>query len=640
MRRQIEAETGNANLQYRQEIDGLRAVAVAAVVLYHAGFAWLPGGYLGVDVFFVISGYLITRILLRDICQNTYSWRGFILRRIRRIIPALFLMLLVSAPFAYYLLPENDLYAFAESLRSSVLFTSNYFFWLESGYFDRASEFKPLIHTWSLSVEEQFYLIFPWLLYILYKRSAVQAGLVILILASFGLATYGTRSEYFWPFYFLPTRAWELGVGSLLAAFPTLRAMKIKHIPISVRNFSSFLGIVFLFLAFMFFDDSHDALGMTFLVPVIATIMIIGGAEYTGLVKTLLSAAPLRWLGLVSYSLYLWHQPVLVYGRFYLGTETAEKLVVPLLFISVFLAALSYKVVEAPLRNSLKWSNNRILLLFFATGLLLVAVSYALSHSKPYVKRDPAIPAGEISHTFYHDKVNQQFTLCSNKLATRDMEIWKGIPRCHLSGNEPPKIAFFGDSHAEQLFVGAASQLNVSSIYLIRGGLPFTSAPKMIGPLAYIGETQSVETVVFSAFWNDKIQSLGINEFARQLALTLAEFVRLGKRVVLVIDIPVYPFSPEQCIFNSTMINKRCTLDVASHLKQRLIYKDLFDVISEHEAIEIVDLSRAFCDADKCTMVRDRTLLYRDYNHLNWEGSLLAGAELFRQSDLLKEYQK
>ena len=640
MRRLIEAEVANANLNYRQEIDGLRAVAVAAVVLYHAGFEWLPGGYLGVDVFFVISGYLITRILLRDIGQNTYHWRSFILRRIRRIIPAFFLMLLVSVPFAYYLLPEKDLYAFAESLRYSVLFTSNYSFWLESGYFDRASEFKPLIHTWSLSVEEQFYLLFPWLLYLLYKRRAVRAGLVTLILASLGLATYGIRSEYFWPFYFLPTRAWELGAGALLAAFPTLSALKIKYIPISTRNSSSLIGAVVLPLSFMFFDDSHDALGMTFLVPVIATIMIIGGTENTGLVKTLLSAAPLRWLGLISYSLYLWHQPVLVYGRFYLGTETAEKLLVPLLFLSVLLSTLSYKVVETPLRNSLKWSNNRILLLFLGTGFLLVTVSFALSHSKPYVKRDPAIPTGEISHTFYHDKVNQQFALCSNKLATRDMEVWKGIPRCHLSGDEPPKIAFFGDSHAEQLFVGAASQLNVSSIYLIRGGLPFISASKMAGPLAYIGETKNVELVVFSAFWNDKIENLGINEFARQLVLTLAEFIRLGKKVVLVVDIPVYSFSPEQCIFSSSMNNKKCTLDAISHLKQKSIYEKLFDVISEHEAIEIVDLSRAFCDAEKCTMVRDRTLLYRDYNHLNWEGSLLAGAELFRQSDLLKEYQK
>lgn len=162
----------------------------------------------------------------------------------------------------------------------------------------------------------------------------------------------------------------------------------------------------------------------------------------------------------------------------------------------------------------------------------------------------------------------------------------------------------------------------------------------MAGPFAYIGETKNVELVVFSAFWNDKIENLGINEFARQLVLTLAEFIRLGKKVVLVVDIPVYSFSPEQCIFSSSMNNKKCTMDAISHLKQKSIYEKLFDLISEHEAIEIVDLSRAFCDAEKCTMVRDRTLLYRDYNHLNWEGSLLAGAELFRHSDLLNEYQK
>lgn len=304
-------------MKYRREIDGLRAVAVVPVVLFHAGFGLFSGGYVGVDVFFVISGYLITTILLSELHDGRFSIVKFYERRARRLLPALFLVMACCLPFAWlWLLPE-DMVDFGQSLMAVVGFVSNVLFWREeTGYFNTAAELKPLLHTWSLAVEEQFYLLFPLALMLLWKlpRTGLFVLLALVSVISLGIAEWGAHNQPAAAWFLLPTRAWELGIGALAA-------IHLRNKPLDPQasggfnQLMSLAGISLIAWAIFFFDDNTPFPGVWGLLPVVGTALVILFATPATLGGRLLGTRALVGTGLISYSAYLWHQPLLAFAR-------------------------------------------------------------------------------------------------------------------------------------------------------------------------------------------------------------------------------------------------------------------------------------------------------------------------------------
>lgn len=336
-------------MQYRREIDGLRAVAVLPVILFHAGFSVFSGGYVGVDVFFVISGYLITSILISELEQGNFSILRFYERRARRILPALFVVMLACLPFAYMWMLPTQLKDFAQSLVAVVFFASNIQFWRESGYFASAAELKPLLHTWSLAVEEQYYLIFPVFLLLVWKfgRNKVFLSVVAIAVFSLLLSEWGWRNLPSANFYLAPTRAWELLAGSLCAFLAVGKQQRSN-------NLLSAVGLALIVFAIFYYDESTPFPSLYALAPVVGTALIILFAAQGTWTSRLLSTRGFVGIGLISYSAYLWHQPLFAFARIRSLTEPSHYLMAVLAVVAMLLAWATWRWVEHPFRKRAK----------------------------------------------------------------------------------------------------------------------------------------------------------------------------------------------------------------------------------------------------------------------------------------------
>ena len=306
-------------MKYRPEVDGLRALALIPVILFHAGFEMFGGGFVGVDVFFVVSGYLITCIILNELQQGTFSLIKFYERRARRILPALFFMMFITMPFAWFWLLPSDLQAFGQSLISVVTFSSNVFFWFESGYFDVSAELKPLLHTWTLAVEEQFYIFFPIFLIIVWRyfRKYVLAIFILIFLISLLLAqwasVYATHPKIIsGSYYLLPTRGWELLAGGAVALYMKKKAHVTSMI---VNQLMSVIGLALILYSVLFFDEKTPFPSFYTVMPVLGASLIILCCTAKTWVYWLLSSKVMVGIGLISYSLYLWHQPIFAFAQ-------------------------------------------------------------------------------------------------------------------------------------------------------------------------------------------------------------------------------------------------------------------------------------------------------------------------------------
>ena len=353
---------------YRPEIDGLRFVAVMPVVLFHAGISGFSGGFVGVDVFFVISGYLITGIILRELDNGTFSIMRFYERRIRRIFPALFALIAFVCVVAPASLLPSELRSLPYEVIGALTFVANIVFWRQASYFATAAHEKPLLHMWSLGVEEQFYIFAPLILWLLVRRA--RNGVLPVILAamvlSFALCVYFTPGSPNPSFYLLPFRAWELLAGSVLATVST-RSCK----PLFKEGFAV-VGLLALLVAIFAFDEQTVFPGYAAALPVSGAALIIGFAEGT-LVGRLLSRRPLVFIGLVSYSLYLWHWPLIVFFRDWGLLDTLSSRVA-VVFLSLACAWVSWKYVETPFRRSGNWPRPRLFRFAgIGTGLLATA---------------------------------------------------------------------------------------------------------------------------------------------------------------------------------------------------------------------------------------------------------------------------
>ncbi|MDR3214560.1 MAG: acyltransferase, partial [Azoarcus sp.] len=371
-------------MNYRREIDGLRAAAVLPVILFHAGFSWMSGGFVGVDVFFVISGYLITTIILSELDAETFTLMGFYERRARRILPALFFMLFCCLPFAWFWLFPDQMVRFAKSLLSGLFFVSNYYFRKQVGYFAPSAEEEPLLHLWSLAVEEQYYLFFPLLAMLLWRRKewsfkvatlvwrhkswGFLTVVVLIALVSFRYAERKLGSDTL--FYDTPGRVWELFIGSLAAIY-LLRAR--QRLPGRwLAECASLLGLALILSACFWLDKEMPFPGHWALLPTLGAVLVILFASPLTLAGRLLSTPLLVGVGLISYSAYLWHWPLFAFARI-IGQKPGSALFAGLAALSLGLAYFSWRYVEGPFRNRQVFQRKSVFK-FSAIGVALLAI--------------------------------------------------------------------------------------------------------------------------------------------------------------------------------------------------------------------------------------------------------------------------
>lgn len=354
-------------MKYRREIDGLRAVAVIPVILFHAGFEIFRGGYVGVDVFFVISGYLITCILIDELERGEFSISRFYERRARRILPALFVVMLACLPAAWLLLLPAEFKDFSQSLVAVSLFVSNIFFWHESGYFDTIAEFKPLLHTWSLAVEEQYYILFPLFLLAAWRfgKRLIKIQLLMVFILSLGLAQWSVGSHPSATFFLLPTRAWELILGSFVALYANVNSREVQP---GYENALSAIGLIAIVCPMFLYGKTTPYPSLYALVPTTGAALVILFCRQKTISYWILTLKPLVMIGLLSYSMYLWHQPIFVFYRYWRFPEPNQSEFFWLLFLVMLLSFLTFRFVEVPSKK-VKISRVRILWISFAASI-------------------------------------------------------------------------------------------------------------------------------------------------------------------------------------------------------------------------------------------------------------------------------
>ena len=597
-------------MKYRPEIDGLRAVAVLAVILFHAELSVCAGGFVGVDVFFVISGYLITSILVTDRERGGFSILGFYERRARRILPALFVVIAVCVPVAWLLLIPADLVAFGRSVVAVAMFASNVLFWLESGYFDTEASLKPLLHTWSLAVEEQFYLLFPLLVVVLWRfgKRTLIIVLVAIAVVSLVAAEHYARVLPAATFLLAPTRAWELLLGALVALFGTRTSR--------LGNLASGAGLAMVLVSVFVFDSATPFPSLFALLPTTGTALIIVFASSTTLVGRVLSTRGLVAIGLVSYSAYLWHQPLVVFARHVVVHGPSTIVQVALSLSAIPLGYVTWRFVETPFRNRALFTRNRI----FAFALLGSIACFGAGFATYRFGGGNLAPRGP----------DNAYAACAER-------------PCYV-GNRAAKdtIVLLGDSHAHQLLAALVETF----------GRDYKIAP----------------LVCNSCFLGDRVRFDKDAESADELARTRAGVARLAsEHVVAVIrvqrwqgygidaragiesaisdSISALGVTYDQLVIvgSTTNVELRCRVaralgklrigDCAEDAHSRAA-NDMFATTTRampHPAnVHFVYPSELICPDGRCKVLDDGILYYRDDHHLTDAGAALVVREIQR----------
>jgi peptidoglycan/LPS O-acetylase OafA/YrhL len=451
------------HLAYRPEIDGMRAIAVLAVVLYHFSIPGLGGGMVGVDIFFVISGFLIGGILWRELKHtNRLRLGAFYIRRIRRLAPAYFAMAALTLLAGYAILLPFEFREFGKELIAATSYLANVHFWRETGYFDIGVENKPLLHTWSLSVEEQFYLFLPFFLLILrFSRRGLVGALWVLFALSLAACIATTPLSHSAAFYLFPFRAWELLAGVLLAIWAEDREVR-------PRAWASWLGLALMLGGIAFNQPGPGFPGWQVAVPVLGAVLVILNGRERNPVNLLLSTRPLVFTGWISYSLYLWHWPVLTLSLYWRSEYSGWGETVGWLALAVGLSVLSWALVERPLRMAKSIRPGWLLTLWAALSALFIGIGGVI-----YLK--DGAPGRFAPHIRTHIDASADFLQDWTRCHVPETGIWAGTEICPLGPEGKAELLIWGDSHVRAVKEGLeqlAFELDTPALLIWRAGCP------------------------------------------------------------------------------------------------------------------------------------------------------------------------
>ncbi len=630
--------------RYRPEIDGLRAVSIVPVILFHAGFQEFGGGFVGVDVFFVISGYLITKIIIHDITNERFSLAKFYERRARRILPALFFVMMVCLPFAWLTLLPRDMKDFSQSVMAVSLFSSNILFYIESGYFSPAAELKPLLHTWSLAVEEQYYIIFPLMILLIWRmgNAVVATVFLAIFICSLLFADWSASNLPKAGFYLLPGRAWELIMGAAIACFLD-RSATNGFSPV-ISNVASAAGLALIAAAVFLFDRQTPFPGLHALVPTIGAALVIIFAVRGTLAHAMLSSRVLVGIGLISYSAYLWHQPIFAFTK-YTTTLEPNKILMAFLCVAVFpLAYLSWRFIEQPFRDASFIKGRGIFLSSaVAAGVLLsLGAAGQLSGGFPLrVERNQLVTQGDIESTEFNAFLAENFFRCRPEVIAAEALVEDGFLRCVQSKeSDVIDVAIIGDSHAEHLQIGIAAALPERNVvYYTKDSLPLISNEEFKNVFSFVRADEHIEVVIISIHYILRIgRDVHERDFEEELRATVRALREAGKKVVLLDDNPRFYFDPYRCAYRVKPFGiTTCKMVKSVFDEDRDFYHGRVVPVGEMEEVEYIDFSDLFCQDGYCSMTDGPVLQFRDANHLNIPGSLKAGAAIVQRSAYLSK---
>ncbi|EGI77381.1 acyltransferase family protein [Hylemonella gracilis] len=636
---------------WRSDIDGLRAFAVLAVVFHHYFPGAVRGGFIGVDVFFVISGYLIGGVLLDAFAENRFSLLDFYARRARRILPGLLLVLGSCLLFGYFALLPEDYGNLGKHVAGGAGFVSNLVLFGETGYFDEAGAVKPLLHLWSLGIEEQFYLVFPLFIYLISlgtwrKQSRVALGIGLITLASFGwnLAVYRTNPAF--DFYMPMTRFWELLAGVLLAFWQRQKQVAVSPVRAAQNEARRrywadkthwMAGIGFLLLILSLNAQERRFPGIQALVPVFGTVLLIAAGTKVGnttIFNRLLSRRPLVWIGLISYPLYLWHWPLLVFPRIILGEVPTIGFRWVLLLLALILATLTYKLVEQPLRFG-KFLSTKAIGLTVALALFGL-FGYGIHLSTPgksvpqetgrhrLVDRSTAENTDEACRLRYGE-------LYDDLLANPDFSgsTGKVLPYCRYQNAQGTRTAvLWGDSHALAAYEAVAdynARLGINTWLVgrsaFRHGIPAKALPGVIDRIALEIQKNPEAHTVFLIMSAEKMDSERVRGVLQPI---IDRMNQLGKQIYVLADNP-------ELTFDARMLELGQPLRVVLHrmqgtsASQRLLkdqvrtqQKNYLNALNQLHGATIIPSIDAFCPSDECLLFNEEgASLYRDEDHLS-----------------------
>jgi peptidoglycan/LPS O-acetylase OafA/YrhL len=642
--------------KYRPDIDGLRAIAVLAVLGFHAFPVWITSGFIGVDIFFVISGFLITGIIVGSFENEGFSYRIFYARRIRRIFPALALVMAVTLAAGWYLLVPDEWAQLGRHLAGSAGFVSNFVFWHEAGYFDTDSNTKLLLHLWSLAIEEQFYIVWPLLLGLVWwRRWSVLPVLVALALLSFLSNVWLVSTDHPTAAFYAPwARAWELAAGGILACL-RLHTTKpwLPWSPVLRSHVQSTVGILLLAIGLAFIQSDRTFPGWWALLPVLGAMLCIAAGPMGWFNRVLLAWRPLVRIGLISYPLYLWHWPLLAFVRVLAAaTEASRSIRAGALMLALVLAWLTYVLVEKRLRHS----RNRSVIIVLCSVMGLLGVTGLLA-GKNYWASRLSIP---LLNSYFHNI----------EKATHDWDFPGAMEQYSLNGgiayrmgHGTRQVLLLGDSHVEQIaprlqaLLDRDSQLPVTLSFLISSGCPpIMNTVKVVmgNPCSNtehnrdleLARSDAFDTIVLGGRWNGYLlkpehwhsnmasryvngtlnfplsSPEGINAALHTLEQELAELVALHKTVYLLLDNPEgLAFAPDSIIegkrWGSAQAIHLASLSVPYPPDQARLHARMRELALRVGA-QVIDPIQELCDEGQCIRTTvDGIPVYKDYNHLS-----------------------
>lgn len=626
----------SAHPKYRPDIDGLRAIAVLLVIGFHA--FGIQAGFIGVDIFFVISGYLISSIIFGDLQLGRLSILDFYQRRIKRIFPALLTVLLFCFGLGWFTLLADEFSQLNKHIAAGLAFVSNLVLLSESGYFDSASTSKILLHLWSLGIEEQFYIFWPLLLLLFWKRRSfptqasfsnyflgytwsahlLPACIGLLIALSFALNVVFIQSNPSATFYLPFTRFWELLIGAALAY--RVVVSKKSVLLFNSPHVNSFLGFSLLVVANIFINDRSAFPGWWALLPTIGAALLISSSQDAWFNRVILSNRVLMWFGLISYPLYLWHWPLLTFARILDGgRQTPSGVRIAMVVLAILLAWLTYRFIERPIRFNKNSFFTPMKLLSMGLVLFMVSGYAYLNHGleNRAAAQLSIVNEGDIGHDEFRTYLHARPNYCEYKDAAPQACIEKFSPFKKI-------IAVVGDSHAEHILLGLSDVMPGTAFMLFDTNqtLPFVSSPLSNHFFDVIDSNHKIGSVLLVAYWNLRKQLLTPgSSYFQEIIPTVEKLSAHHKKVFLVDGTPNFSFLPSKCKYDWPFLRVQQCDESKLFDKQHAQYFESFKEAAKESSLQLIELKPLFCENNSCTMAKDGKLLFRDDNHLSMNGS-------------------